>query len=220
MSKPDDRELTPPYFRLLVYLIRPFPNFDLVWARPLRERAVKLLQLKPGDRVLDAGCGPGASFPYLVKTVGPSGEVVGVEISPEVAINARERVKANGWTNVHVIVGNAETVELKGRFQGLVMLGVPDAYASPRALDNLLPYLAEGARVVAFGAKLSRRRSRKVINALFRAAISRLTFPSTPALNHEPWTLLQDRVQDLRVQECFFGWMFLASGTIRTGTSR
>jgi ubiquinone/menaquinone biosynthesis C-methylase UbiE len=91
----DNRELTPPYARYLVRLIRPFPNFDVFFMKPFRRKAVQLLQLNPGDRVLDGGCGPGGSFPYLVEAVGPSGEVVGVEISPEIAINARWRIEKN-----------------------------------------------------------------------------------------------------------------------------
>jgi ubiquinone/menaquinone biosynthesis C-methylase UbiE len=43
-----------------------------------------------GDRVLDVGCGPGGSFPYLVHAVGQSGQVIGVEISPEISINAKD----------------------------------------------------------------------------------------------------------------------------------
>jgi hypothetical protein len=86
-----NRELTPPYFRLVVRLIRPFPNFDLWFVKSIRRKAVELLHLNPGDRALDGGCGPGGSFPFLVNAVGPSGEVVGVEISPEVAINAFSR---------------------------------------------------------------------------------------------------------------------------------
>lgn len=207
---------TAPYLRFLVFLIRPFANFDLFWARPLRRRAVQLLQLKPGDRVLDAGCGIGGSFPYLADAVGPAGEVVGVEISPEAARQARKRIAANGWTNVRVVEGNVETVALEGRFDGLVMLGAPDAYASARALDSLLPHLADGARVVAFGAKLSHRRSRKTLNWLFRAAFSRLTLASTPALDYGPWTLLAERVPELRVEERFLGWMFFAWGTVRS----
>ena len=219
MSDTANRELTPPYFRLLVFLIRPFPNFDLFWVKPLRRKGVRLLQLKPGDRVLDVGCGPGGSFPYLLGAVGLSGGVTGVEISPEVATNARRRVEANEWSNVRVIVGNAETVALDCRFHGLQMLGAPDAYACPRALDNLLPHLADGARVVAFGAKLSRRRSGKIFNGLFRAVFSRLTFASTPALDYEPWALLRERVPNLQIEECFFGWMFFAWGSLSTSGS-
>lgn len=117
----DPHELTPPYFRWLVHLIRPFPNFDLFFVRALRQKAVHALQLKAGSRVLDVGCGPGGSFPYLVEAVGPSGEVVGVEISPEVSINARRRIEANRWSNVQLVEGDARTVQLNGNFRNVVV---------------------------------------------------------------------------------------------------
>ena len=69
--------------RYLARLIRPFPDFDFFFVKHLRARAVEKLRLRPGDRVLDLGCGPGASFPYLHESVTESGVVVGVEISPE-----------------------------------------------------------------------------------------------------------------------------------------
>jgi SAM-dependent methyltransferase len=211
----DDRELTPLYARFMVRVIRPFPNFDFFFIKSLRQEAVQFLQLKPGDRVLDAGCGPGGSFPYLVNAVGSSGEVVGVEISPAMAINARRRIKTNGWSNVRVIEGNAQTVKLDGKFEGMVMFGAPDIYASPRALDNLLPYLAEDAHVVLFGAKLLR--SSKRFSSILRSVFSRLTFSSTPALDYEPLAPLEKRIGRLQVREYFFGWMFLAWGSIKTG---
>jgi SAM-dependent methyltransferase len=211
-----DSQLTPPYARYLVHLIRPFPNFDPSFMKPLRRKAVQLLQLKPGDRVLDAGCGPGGSFPYLVDAVGPPGEVVGVEISPEVAMNARRRIEKNSWSNVQVMVADARTVELKGKFDGLLLFAAADVYASPTALANFFPYLKSGARVVAFGAKLSHRRSGKVLNPLLRL-LWKLSFSSTPAVNYEPWAPLKDPVDELHVQEYFFGCMFLAWGSMNAG---
>ncbi len=206
--------LTPPYARVLARLIRPFPNFDLIFVRSLRRRAVQMLQLTPGDRVIDAGCGPGGSFEYLVDAVGPSGAVVGVEISPELASLAERRIEKNDWRNVHVVRSAAETVRLEGSFDGLLMLGAPDVYGSPQSLSNLLPYLNDRARVVAFGAKLKRSTGGKVLNPMFRFAFSKLTFASTPALNHEPWELLQESVSDLQIQEEFLGWMFFAAGSV------
>jgi len=96
------KDLTPPY-GYLIRLFRPFPNFDPPFIKPVRQKAVELLDLKAGDRVLDVGCGPGGSFPYLVNAVGESGEVVAVEISPEISVNARRRITKNGWKNVHLI---------------------------------------------------------------------------------------------------------------------
>jgi SAM-dependent methyltransferase len=209
-----NHELTPPYARYLVRVIRPFPNFDVFFIKSLRQKAVQLLQLKPGDRVLDVGCGPGGSFPYLVDAVGPSGEVVGIEISPETTINTRRRIEKNGWNNVKVMVADAREVKLDGKFDGLLMFAAPDIYASSQALDNLFPYLRDDARVVAFGAKLSRRRLGGIFNPFLRSMFSKLSFSSTPAPSYEPWVSLENRVDTLKVEEYFLGCMFLAWGPI------
>ena len=211
----DPHELTPPYFRWLVHLIRPFPNFDLFWVGALRQKAVHALQLKAGSRVLDVGCGPGGSFPYLVEAVGPSGEVVGVEISPEVSINARRRIEVNRWNNVRVVEGDAKTVQLNGTFDAMLLLGAPDAYASPDAVGNLLRYLKDDARIVAFGAKLSHRRFGKMLNWLSRS-LMKLSFSSTPELSYEPWCVLEKRLADVQVREYSFGCLFLVWGSIKS----
>ena len=207
----DDNERTPPYIHYLAHLIRPFPNFDFFFIKSLRQAAVDALRLQHGNRVLDVGCGPGGTFPYLVEAVGSSGEVVGIEISPEVAINAKKRIEVRRWSNVQVIQGDARTVTLSGEFDGLVLFAAPDVYASPQALANLFPYLKDNAPVVAFGAKLSRRRLAGALNLLFQS-LMKLSFSSTPGLNHEPWCVLENWLVEVHVQEYFFGCMFLASG--------
>ena len=58
--------------------------------------------------------------------VGPAGEVVGVEISPEIAINARRRIAKHGWSNVRVIVADARSIRLEGKFDGLLAFAAAD----------------------------------------------------------------------------------------------
>lgn len=209
-----DRELTPLYGRVLAPLIRPFPNFDLFFVKALRRAAIGKLQLQPGDRVLDAGCGPGGSFPYLVDAVTQSGAVVGIEISPSLAAHAQKRIDKNGWRNARVIAADAREVKLEGSFDALLMLGAPDVYASPAALANLLPHLQSGARVVAFGGQLSRNRMAKGFNTLFRWMFSKATFSSTPKLDYDPLKALQESGVTLAIEEHCFGWMFLAWGSV------
>ncbi|MFD3476333.1 class I SAM-dependent methyltransferase [Streptomyces sp. NPDC058695] len=58
---------------------------------PRFEAAVAELGLRAGDRVLDAGCGTGRALPALRDAVGPSGAVLGVDLTPamlEAAVRA------------------------------------------------------------------------------------------------------------------------------------
>jgi SAM-dependent methyltransferase len=205
--------LTPPYSRLLLRLTRPFPDFDPPFVKPLRRRAVELLDLKEGDRALDAGCGMGGSFPFLVGAVGPSGFVVGVEISPEATISARRRIEKRGWRTVEVVEAPAESARLTGLFDGLLMLAAPDVYASPAALTNLLPHLKENARIVFFGAKTSSAGAGRLLNPLLKWALPTLSFPTTPVPDAEPWRFVAPHVENLEIEERALGSMFLASGT-------
>src|SRR5687768_7107068 len=121
-------EHTPLYGRLLIRLIKPFPNFDFSFIKPVRRRAVESLRLPRSGSVLDVGCGPGGSFPFLVDAVGPDGKVVGIEISPLHSSIARDRVKANAWKNVEVMTSPAREANLAGSFDGLLMFAAPDVY--------------------------------------------------------------------------------------------
>lgn len=53
-----------------------------------RPGAARRLRLQPGDHVLDVGCGTGANVPYLVRAVGPTGRVTGIELSEAPAARA------------------------------------------------------------------------------------------------------------------------------------
>jgi demethylmenaquinone methyltransferase/2-methoxy-6-polyprenyl-1,4-benzoquinol methylase len=203
--------LTPLYGRLAP-LIRPFPDIDPPFIGPVRQRAVELLKLQEGDRVLDMGCGPGGSFPYLVHAVGPSGQVVGVEISPVISVNARRRIEKNGWRNVEVIEADARTVHLTGTFDDLLMFAT-DVMLLEEALENIFPHLRENARVVAFGAKKSSNRLGKIWNPVLKM-LFKLTFSTTPRPDYEPWRMMAKRVENLDIEEYFMGLMFLASGFV------
>ncbi|MEO8053953.1 MAG: methyltransferase domain-containing protein [Acidobacteriota bacterium] len=204
---------TPRYARALLRVTRPFPDFDAPFIGNLRRDAVRLLRLTEGHRVLDAGCGMGGSFAGLVGAVGPSGEVVGVEISPETVVNARRRIVKNAWKNVEVVEAPAESVRLTGMFDGLLMLGAPDVYGSREALANLLPHLRDRARIVFFGAKTSSSRVGVVLNPLLKRAFKTFSFPTTPAPDANPWRLVAPHVEGLEVEERARGALFLASGT-------
>jgi len=209
------RQSNPLYVRLLSGLERPFPNFDFGFIKPIRQKATALLSLRSGDSVLDVGCGSGGAFPFLVQAVGTAGKVVGVEISPASAAHARHRAAANGWSGVEVILSSAQDVRLTGPFDGLLMFAAPDVYASKASLAQLTPHLRAGARVVFFGSKVSKRRFGWLLNSALNFALTKLSLPTTPGLEAEPWRVASEQLGDFVVEEFFYGWMFLAAGTFR-----
>jgi protein-L-isoaspartate(D-aspartate) O-methyltransferase len=63
---------------------------------------LELLEVEPGHRVLDVGCGSGWTTALLGHLVGPRGAVVGVEIVPELVEFGRANLAAAGlpWTRI------------------------------------------------------------------------------------------------------------------------
>src|SRR5260370_2049970 len=56
-----------------------------------RECMIRDLQIKRGSRVVDAGCGPGLWTPLLARAIGARGRIIGVDLSAEALVTARQR---------------------------------------------------------------------------------------------------------------------------------
>ncbi|QSR24793.1 protein-L-isoaspartate carboxylmethyltransferase [Nocardioides aromaticivorans] len=65
-------------------------GYDVTNSQPSTVRAMlELLAVRPGDRVLDVGCGSGWTTALLAHLTGPEGHVTGVELIPEVLASCR-----------------------------------------------------------------------------------------------------------------------------------
>ena len=81
---------------------------------PFGEAALALAAARPGERVLDVGCGCGDSTLALANAVGASGNVVGVDVSARMLERARERTAE--LPNVELIEADAAQLEPGPRF--------------------------------------------------------------------------------------------------------
>src|SRR5262245_12847280 len=59
--------------------------------RQIKRRSYELLQVRPGHHVLDVGCGLGDDVRALAALVGPTGRVVGIDVSAAMITEARKR---------------------------------------------------------------------------------------------------------------------------------
>ncbi len=66
--------------------------------------------LEEGETVLDLGAGAGIDCFLAANKVGPSGRVIGVDMTPEMVDRARENARQNGYTNVEFRLGEIENL--------------------------------------------------------------------------------------------------------------
>ncbi len=64
---------------------------------------VEMAKIKPGDKVLDIGCGTGNLTLTAKKYAGPSGSAYGIDASPEMIEEARKKAKRSGLEAVFQI---------------------------------------------------------------------------------------------------------------------
>ncbi|MFD9048080.1 class I SAM-dependent methyltransferase [Streptomyces zaomyceticus] len=117
---------------------------------PAYAAAVNELGLRPGDAVLDAGCGTGRALPPLRGAVGPTGTVLGADLTPEML----ERATAAGRGGVDgtaalLLTDVARLPVRDGALDAVFGAGLVSHLADPGA------GLRELARVVRPGGRLA-----------------------------------------------------------------
>ncbi len=76
------------------------------------QRTVERLALRPGARVLDLCCGTGASALPAAERVGPTGRVLGVDLTPALVAQARTAAAARGLAQLEFEVADVDALEV------------------------------------------------------------------------------------------------------------
>jgi arsenite methyltransferase len=115
-------------------------GYEDTWLQGIPESAIEsfagtgnpfsLGAIQPGERVVDIGCGAGIDSLIAARMVGPTGQVVGVDMTPTMLHKARQGAAKAGIENVEFREGYGES------------LPVPDSWADvviSNGVLNLMP---------------------------------------------------------------------------------
>jgi len=122
----------------------PASTFSLGCGNPLA-----LASISPGETVLDLGSGVGLDVFLATRRVGPTGRVIGVDLTPEMIERARGIAERSSYTNVEFRLGDIEELPVEDGSVDLVISNcvlnlVPD---KSRAFREIVRVLKPGGRV-------------------------------------------------------------------------
>jgi ubiquinone/menaquinone biosynthesis C-methylase UbiE len=91
-------------FKMMVHVGMPIRNLFMPPAKMLAE-----IEINPGYKILDYGCGPGAFTIMIAKKIGPSGIVYALDIHPLAIKAVEERARKKNLSNYKTILSGCST---------------------------------------------------------------------------------------------------------------
>ncbi len=119
-----------------------------VWQKP--DEVVAALNLKPGERIADVGCGPGYFTLPLAEAVGPTGKVWAVDIEAEMLDRLRERIAEGDLSNIEPqLVPENDPMLPAGEVDTILIVNTYHHFSyRPVYVSKLRRALAPGGRIV------------------------------------------------------------------------
>lgn len=184
---------------------------------PWRREAVKRLDLKRGDLVVDIGCGTGLNFALLQEAVGETGRIIGVDLTDAMLDQARLRVAKAGWKNVELVQANAASYAFPAQVNGMLstfaLTFIPEAQL---VIQNGSRALAPGVRWVVLDMAWPAALPVWFHPLLFFLRLSRYGI-TREVIRRRPWqtiwSALQQSLVEVEKQPFWMGFFYLAWGT-------
>ena len=193
----------------------------------LRRQTIALLQLKPGDVVLDVGAGTGLSYAMLRQGVNGdtnrgtdiqgradvrSGKVLAFEQSPAMFAQAQSRCQQQGWGDVWHTCASAESVALPQQADAVLFNYVHDVTRLPDAIANIVRQAKPGARVAMAGMKFFPWWTGP-LNLL--AWAKNRPYNALAADLWSPWDIVESYCRQFERRSTQWGMGYIASGILK-----
>lgn len=176
-----------------------------------RKAAVRALNLKPGDTVVEIGCGTGLNFSRLIDCIGPEGKLFGVDLTAEMLEQAAERVRRHSWTNVELVQKDAATYPFPDQVHGILstfaLTLIPEY---DLIVKSGVAALGTGRRFAVLDFKKPEHWPSWLIE--FFVTITRPFGVSLDLAERHPWESIARYADSVEFHELYFGAVYLCVG--------
>lgn len=180
-----------------------------------RRRTVDALSLRPGDIVVDLGCGTGLNFPFLEEAVGQGGRVIGVDLTDGMLEQAARRVHDAGWGNVELVQSDMASYVVPegagGVLSTLAITLVPEYDAVVRTASAAL---RAGGRLAVLDMKRPNGWPEPFVR--FLAWLNSPYGVSLDLAERHPWESIRASLTEVVFEELYFGMLYLSVGEARS----
>ena len=176
-----------------------------------RRRAADALRLRPGDTVVEIGCGTGLNFPYLEEKIGPGGRIVGVDLTDAMLAEARKRAVGNNWSNVELVQSTASAYRFPDRVDAVLSTFALTLDADyDRVIEAAAKALRPGGRFVLLDLKMPENWLRHLTPVLI--FLTRPFAVSEKIGKRRPWESMRRHLKNVTFENLYLDIVYLATG--------
>jgi demethylmenaquinone methyltransferase/2-methoxy-6-polyprenyl-1,4-benzoquinol methylase len=176
-----------------------------------RRDTISSLGLNPGNLVVELGCGTGLNFTHVISKIGPSGKLIGVDLTDSMLDVAAARNAREGWTNVELV--QADVVEwdlprdIDGVYSTLALTLVPEY---EKVIEKVSGALKSGGRLAVLDMKEPESWPSWLVR--FAAWLNKPFGVSLQIADRHPWEAVRRYLTEVEFREYYFGALYLSVG--------
>lgn len=184
--------------------------FRLIRGRRLAEQAIDELHLGPGDTVVDLGTGTGWNLLRLADRVGPTGTVIGVDISARMLDQARQNIGDRAI--VELVEADIATYRPPPDTDAVISTFAIEMRPDHETIiERFATEIRPGGRIAITGLRHADHWPTWLSNAGARAM--RFFGANDSYRSHRPWEAIQRHTTNTTYADSHAGVIYLAAGT-------